>query len=448
MNFKHEYYNDSKIFKKSNENYLIKFKEDCKDFNSLPVIFDYKRRVIAIGDIHGDLNSAIQLLIVANVIQNIEIQQFENYQILEKKFMLNEKNQLIESNNFLTSKDIEKQNNKNEFNLVYRYYTSNNIMFVKVVFDNIIKFYKWIGEDTYVVQVGDQIDRCRPFNNKFCKNSLLKDDEDSDLEIMLLYDSLDKLVIDSGKGGRVLSLLGNHEIMNVMGDMRYVSQKSLIEFSELNNSQYKQINKGLENRQNVFKDIISKKMACTRITILIIGNFLFVHGGIIDKLANHYKIIDINTIIRKFLTGHLKYNLKKDKRQLKTLLNSKISPLWYRELGYLLPDSNSKYDKKCELIFNNVIDKINEENFNIQIINNMVIGHTPQFTIDNNPQGINSSCIGRLWKVDIGISKAFDQFSNIYKSPELINKSRKTSVLEILTNRVGDELQTTTNILF
>ena len=71
-----------------------------------------------------------------------------------------------------------------------------------IVNDNKDKWFKWTGDDTYVVQVGDQIDRCRPIGNLSCKNKETTiDDEDSDLEIMLFYDSLDKIAIK--KNGRV-----------------------------------------------------------------------------------------------------------------------------------------------------------------------------------------------------------------------------------------------------
>ena len=51
----------------------------------------------------------------------------------------------------------------------------------------------------------------------------------------------------------------------------------------------------------------------------------------------------------------------------------------------------------------------------------MIVGHTPQ--ID---KGINSTCGDKVWRVDIGASKAFDVFSKIK------NSGRSPSVLEIV----------------
>ena len=91
--------------------------------------------------------------------------------------------------------------------------------------NNFFKKLEWIGNDTYIVQLGDQIDRVRPQNwdnNKLTIDSAYKD-EGSTLEIFYLFYYLDKLARESK--GRVFSIIGNHEIMNVEGDFRFVSLK-------------------------------------------------------------------------------------------------------------------------------------------------------------------------------------------------------------------------------
>ena len=42
-------------------------------------------------------------------------------------------------------------------------------------------------------------------------------------------------------------------------------------------------------------------MSCTRSTILVIGDYLFVHGGVAHKLAYKYTLLDINLISFDFL---------------------------------------------------------------------------------------------------------------------------------------------------
>ena len=62
---------------------------------------------------------------------------------------------------------------------------------------------KWIGGKTHLVQTGDVLDR-GPDSRK----------------VMDLLQALEKQAPKAG--GRVHSLLGNHEVMNMYGDLRYV----------------------------------------------------------------------------------------------------------------------------------------------------------------------------------------------------------------------------------
>jgi len=87
----------------------------------------------------------------------------------------------------------------------------------------------WIGGNTVVVQVGDQIDRCRPTIDSQCDtHGTTKLDENSDWKILQYFTDLHKKARDVG--GAVYSLMGNHELMNVNGDFRYVSYKGIEDF--------------------------------------------------------------------------------------------------------------------------------------------------------------------------------------------------------------------------
>jgi hypothetical protein len=440
---------------KTKEIYETDFSEYCPGFDVYPTVLGHKERVIAIGDIHGDMNLGINFLKAAKVIEEVcPKKEFSGKKIKEYKYniILDQTDTKIDE---LKRSSGEKTYNevidhlKNQIELVYRYYEIDSNFYVKIVQEdnnpnknpNICKtdtndnnrWFKWIGRDTHVVQVGDQIDRCRPYNNNKCINkSTTINDEDSDLEIMLFYDSLDKIAMK--KKGRVFSLLGNHEIMNVMGDMRYVSHKGLREYSP----EPKNIEDGLNKRTDNFKTIISRKMACTRSTVLVIGDYLFVHGGIASKLAYKYNLIEVNSIIRKFLNGSLLKHVDLGK-----LLNSsKFSPLWYRQLAYIPPDVNKRQHNDCKNIFQPILTELNEKNFKSSISNEpsiqikgMVIGHTPQFTVFGT--GITTACDNTLIRADIGASVAFDVFSDDIKSrfPHIdIDKSRLPQVVEITTN--------------
>lgn len=459
------------VFEKDFNNY-------CENFSIYPTIIPHKERVIAIGDIHGDMNLAINFLKVAKVIEEVNIKallelKIKKHFIKEYIYTLNiKKKSIISLNESIYNKHLYSDiadHIKNQIEVVYRYYQIDNEYYVKIIqednnplhldipsniiFDN-NRWFKWIGKKTYVVQVGDQIDRCRPWNNNNCNVSTTTiNDEDSDLEIMLLYDSLDKIA--QKVGGRLFSLLGNHEIMNIKGDMRYVSYKGVKEFSPPPLS--KDYKHGKHFRINKFKTIISKKMACTRSTILVIGDYLFVHGGIVNELAYSMKMIDINSIIRKFLHGSAQYS----KILQKLLDSSKYSPLWYRKLAFIPEDIDGIQHADCNNIYDPIIQNLNSintstilSNSTISILNKsngnksiiqqnknlnnyiisseptiqikgMIIGHTPQFTVFE--KGITTACNNKIIRVDIGASSAFDKFA-----PR--NEARETQVIEIITD--------------
>ena len=72
-----------------------------------------------------------------------------------------------------------------------------------------------------MVQLGDQIDRVRPSNliNNICSDDdpELYQDEGSDLKIISLFNKLHTQAVQYG--GACISVLGNHEMMNVEGDL-------------------------------------------------------------------------------------------------------------------------------------------------------------------------------------------------------------------------------------
>ena len=61
--------------------------------------------------------------------------------------------------------------------------------------------------------------------------------------------------------------------------------------------------------------------------------------------------------------------------------------------------------------FNKTINNLNIKNLrkNTNIIKGMVLGHSPQFMYN---RGINSSCKNKIWRVDVGASKAFGKVDN------------------------------------
>ena len=94
--------------------------------------------------------------------------------------------------------------------------------------DLIDKQNHWAGGKTTLVQVGDLLDR-----------------GPKPREVMDLLMALEKEA--SKDGGRVVPLLGNHEMMNIMGDLRYVTPQNYASFADA---------KSEERRNSAYKDYI------------------------------------------------------------------------------------------------------------------------------------------------------------------------------------------------
>lgn len=330
------------------------FQEECKGYPYTPTILPAKRRVVVIGDLHGDYGLTIQCLKLARVID-------ENL--------------------------------------------------------------KWVGGDTVVVQIGDQIDRCRPLDYK-CDHPLATvNDEGSDIRILELFTELDRQARISD--GLVVSLLGNHELMNADGNLNYVSYRGLEQFKDYKDPKNgTTFESGEEARKFAFApgNQYGKMLGCTRVSCLIVGSFLFVHAGIVPEftrrlnIKNRSDLFKINYGVRKWLLGLI------NKDYIAQIVGSfKYSMFWDRILGGIPPNMNNN-DPRCVKFLEPVLKLFK--------IGKMVIGHTPQFFSNN--EGINSTCDQKLWRVDTGGSDAFSKFDKNFAENGSITDLRKPQVLEII----------------
>ena len=336
-------------------------------------IYPKVKRLIAIGDVHGDLSATIKALKLANVIP------------------------LSISNNTM---DVNKIN--------------------------------WSGGNTVVVQLGDQIDRVRPSNliNNICSDDdpELYQDEGSDLKIISLFNKLHQQAIS--QGGACLSILGNHELMNVEGDFRYVSPREFREFGNFfkANKSLKNTNVpyGFRERKEAFAPggIIAKKLAETRYSTVQVGSWVFVHGGLTKYIAERYTLEELNNCVKKWLMGEECEVVEQGINDIYHNDDDSVSPFWSRIFSDLeeFNDPSNGYEAE----FYETIRALNRKNNRTpqNQIRGMVLGHSPQFMYG---KGINSACNDSIWRVDIGMSRAFGE---VCKSMPDYN-NRKVQVLLI-----------------
>ena len=313
-----------------------------------------------------------------------------------------------------------------DYNLVLQLLKIGKV--INVTSDEII----WIGGDTVVVQVGDQIDRCRPtIAGRKCNIDPLAtiNDENSDTKILKLFTKLDKQAIKFG--GQVISLLGNHELLNAQGYINFVSKKNIDESIYLN-KKTQTLHYGRRARIESFRPghKYGKFLGCTRVSCLIIGSNLFVHAGLLTKIITDLKItnqddlIHVDILVRKWLIGLI------NKEYITHIINSgnvsdddhHESMFWTRVLGNLPPDLSYEHCKK------DIGDVLK-----ILQIGNIIVGHTPQSFSDPGKNS-NSTCDKKVWRIDNGSSAAFHQFDPNYIKNHTISDSRKPQVLEILND--------------
>jgi hypothetical protein len=118
-------------------------------------------------------------------------------------------------------------------------------------------------------------------------------------------------------GGGVQLVLGNHETMVMMGDLRYLHPK-YVETARIFGVEYYR----LFDAQSVLGQWLRSKPA-----VLRINRQLFLHAGISRALVEHkLTLAAINTTIRKTLAG----SLTDPERDLAGFLMTTDGPLWYR----------------------------------------------------------------------------------------------------------------------
>jgi hypothetical protein len=220
---------------------------------------------------------------------------------------------------------------------------------------------RWVGGDLVVVQTGDQLDR-----------------GDQEQEIL---DLLDRLRDEAAAaGGAMIALLGNHELMNVAGDFRYVTPGGWADFADAGIP----VPAGLAaldalpvaQRPRAAAFLPGgpyARLLAEQPLAVIIGRTVFVHGGL---LPHHLEggLDQLNRDTHAWLAG--------DGPE-PAVLQSRDDPVWARHY------SDEPDPDDCTLL-GKVLASLG--------CDRMVVGHTIQ------DDGITPHCDQRVWCIDTGAS--------------------------------------------
>lgn len=218
---------------------------------------------------------------------------------------------------------------------------------------------RWIGDDTVAVQLGDQLDR--------------GDDE------RIILDWFEQLRVEAeAAGGGFHPLIGNHEVMNVGGNLNYVTPGGFAAFADIEGAPPPdRPDADPERRGRVvafapggpYARVLSRHNV-----IMVVGDTVFVHGNL--ALADvAYGLEAINRETQAWMAGE---------GPIPPHANDPSGPLWARTYGY------SPLEAACDSL-QQTLDAIPARR--------LVVAHTVQGDL-----GINPACDGRVWRVDVGLA--------------------------------------------
>jgi hypothetical protein len=218
---------------------------------------------------------------------------------------------------------------------------------------------KWVGGNAVVVQTGDVLDR-------------------GDQERPLL-DWLDKVGARAkAAGGAIYRLNGNHEIMNVGGDLRYVSAVGFAAFNDaVVGPLPPEIASANERARGRLLSFLpgrpwAKKLSENPV-VLVVNNSVFAHGGLRPSHVA-YGLARMNAEVSAWMRGDA---------ALPPSLEGDDTPYWVRDYGEEVTPA------ACAAL---------EQALNQLKAVRLVVGHTPQ------KGGITFACDGKVARIDVGLS--------------------------------------------
>jgi hypothetical protein len=298
-----------------------------KFINEIPCIhpetyYPHANRIVAIGDIHGDFESLLRLLIGVKIINEQGI---------------------------------------------------------------------WIAGDTTFVQTGDIVDDSR-YNFKRQKH--MNNFEHLPEDELYIYAFLADLNLQAkAVGGKVLICMGNHEYTHLIIEMSnedYYTQPAT-------NDWYNKF--GLDTRLRIFKPggILAKKLSCMINLAVVIGDWIFCHGGInCSCIFSRADLEDINRKMKMYMNNGLLDLPYEDQLDYKHRFYDNEFILMDRR--YSINQEEQDDSDACKEFHHikNILDMPNAK---------IVVAHT----IQDIP---NSICNNSVFRIDTGLSRAFGPKEN------------------------------------
>ncbi|KQJ88730.1 shewanella-like protein phosphatase 2 [Brachypodium distachyon] len=249
----------------------------------------------------------------------------------------------------------------------------------------------WAAGPTLAVQLGDILDRGGD-------------------ELRLLYFLRRLSISAAAQGGALLPILGNHEVMNVAGDYRFVTPEGLREFSAWAGwyragLAIKRRCGGLEPPKNPFLGVpkafpgvkaefwdgfrsrlaalrpegpIARRFLADLPTVLVVGDSVFVHGGLLEAHVE-YGIERINAEVSDWIRGGRGDNARAPEH-----VSGRDAVVWLRRFS-------EGFNCDCQRL-QGVLGMLPGTK-------RMVMGHTIQ------SEGINAVCGAQAVRVDVGLSR-------------------------------------------
>lgn len=220
---------------------------------------------------------------------------------------------------------------------------------------------RWIGGKLVVVQTGDLIDR--------------GDDDRAVLDLLARLEGEAKQA-----GGELVLVNGNHELMNVAFDFRYVTPASFTSFADqkgakIDHPRLADLTPSERGRAAAFAPggTYARQLA-PRPVVAQVGRTVFVHGGVLPEHVT-YGIDRLNDEVSAWMLGQ--------RPEPPSAAAGEQGVAWTRAY------SNDSRAVDCARL---------ERTLKALDADRMVVGHTPQ------THGVSPACDGKVWRIDTGLS--------------------------------------------